>query len=69
MDLFIVIFFMAHVGAVAGPLPYGLDECQTRIGVMAADYDRAVVAGELPPRQLQFVCQYAAVRPAISEQS
>ena len=64
-----VILFMGHIGEVAGPLPYGLDECEARIARLEADYDNAVAAGRLPPRQLQFICQFAPERPVISEPS
>ncbi|NSZ57789.1 hypothetical protein FY145_07060 [Agrobacterium tumefaciens] len=30
MKLFLVIYAGSHIGGVAGPLPYGVDECERR---------------------------------------
>ena len=30
MKLFLVIYAGSHIGGVAGPLPYGIDECEQR---------------------------------------
>lgn len=37
MKLFLVIYAAGHIGGVAGPLPYGMAECEARRDEMRAN--------------------------------
>lgn len=66
MNLFLVIILNGHIGGVAGPLPYGMDECKRRRGLIQSGYDQAVADGKLDPDQMQVVCVYQSVRPSLN---
>lgn len=62
-----VIYFMGHVGAFAGPLPYDYAECAKRAHDMRQEQHAAVLRGDIPAGALQVACVFLAEAPKIAE--
>ena len=78
MSLWIVIYSASVVGGSIGPLPYGMEECQTKNAPMEAARMQAIETGysEAQGRnlsadeinqleELSSRCEYHETRPAI----
>lgn len=60
MKLWMVIYLAGKIGGVAGPLPYDLAECQSRIADMQHE-------ARQPPASLglSFKCEFHEARPVM----
>ena len=60
MKLFMLFFFAGHVGAYAGPLPYGMDECR----IKAVEFQDIANKRGLDAR---IVCEWLGQPPLIAD--
>lgn len=75
-ELFLVIVYLGSVGGAAGPLPYDMDECQSRAAEMTEKAEKAWADPEIAaklraadPKQhpggTRFLCRKLSARPEI----
>jgi hypothetical protein len=77
--LFLIIYAGAQIGGAAGPLPYGMDECERRrdefraaqTEVLATGFSKAegrkVTQDEIEDlKQVRFECEYREARPVVA---
>jgi hypothetical protein len=78
MKLFLIIYAGTQIGGIAGPLPYGMDECEKRRDVFRAAQSEAVTTGYSKPygrnltseelskiRQIRFECEWRETRQGV----
>lgn len=64
MKLYMIIYVAGLIGGTVGPLPYGMDECERRVGGMKDGADRSVISPEgYTADDIHFVCEWHTVRP------
>lgn len=75
--LFLIIYFHGQIGGVAGPLPYGLDECYRRAEELRVPQRAIIATGKTPDgarvlparindlKNMRFECEFRDKRPEI----
>lgn len=64
MKLFFVLYSgTGLIGGVAGPLPYGVDECESR----RSEYQAKADAAPEISKGMRFTCEWHNNRPKITE--
>lgn len=64
MKLFFILYTGAGlIGGVAGPLPYGIEECETR----RAEYQAKADAKPEISKGMRFACEWRSLRPQMTE--
>jgi hypothetical protein len=76
--LFLIIYAGSQIGGSAGPLPYGMDECERRRDQFRTSQAEVLETGfskeqnrKLTPEELEgikamrFECEYREIRPAL----
>lgn len=71
MNLWLIVYVFGKVGGFAGPLPYGLDECNTRAKELRQDMQghQTVLKNGLivTDKDVIISCEYADIKPIFED--
>jgi hypothetical protein len=80
MKLWLVIYAGAQIGGSAGPLPYGMEECQRHRDTLRASQQEVISTGFSKPlnrqitdeemskvKAMHFECEWRDTRPVVAE--
>ncbi|WP_439618323.1 hypothetical protein [Shinella sp.] len=78
MKLFLIIYAGSQIGGIAGPLPYGMDECLKRRDALRTSHAEVLDTGYSEAqkrkltevemsrmREMRFECEWRGLRPSL----